>query len=335
MFEAKSAEPITKEFILSRITEEDIFLKYLNIYPDLNGRYKNPLRDDNQADCNFYRDSRGILKFKDFAYRMNLDCFNVVQLTRTNGNYGLALKQIVEDFKLETKDIDYSVVANWKEAVEKASKKLSVIQVKRKEFTKEELTWWFEQGIHKDILHLYKVGSLQLLWLNGDIIYNYSRKDPGYVYHFGSDYNYKAYFPFRIAYRFLQNISKTTLQGYEQLPKEGRFLVITKSLKDVLCLYSYDIPSIAPTSETILIDESQMAELQDRFFYIFTLFDRDRAGMQMSQIMRKKYSTIPLLFDSKGLFRKKEEPKDFTDHYKKYGTSYMNELVEEIKQQYL
>lgn len=326
MFNPQSLEPLTKEFILSRITEEDIFLKYLNIYPNLTQRFRNPLRDDAHADCVFYRDGRGVLKFKDFAYRINVDCFNVVMIV-WQVNYGHALKKIAEDFKLYEKDIDFSVVANWKEVTEKAAKKLSIIQVKRKEFTKEELEWWREQGIHKNILSLYKVSSLQLVWLNGDVIYSYSRKDPGYVYHFGSDYNYKIYYPFRQSYRFLQNISKTTLQGWEQLPEEGRFLVITKSMKDVMCLYTYNIPAVAPTSETILISEELFSKLSDRFFYIFTLFDRDKAGTHMTWLMRKKYNTIPLIFD-------KEEPKDFTDNFKKYGTSYMSELIEEIKEQY-
>lgn len=327
MFKPQSLEPITKEFILSRITEEDIFLKYLNIYPNTTQRFRNPLRQDAHADCCFYRDGRGVLKFKDFAYRHNLDCFNVVQLVHQL-NYGHALKRIVEDFKLFEKDYDFSVVANWREVTEQAAKKLSIIQVKRKEFTKEELEWWRSQGIHVDILNLYKVSSLQFVWLNGDVIYSYTKKDPGYVYHFGSDYNYKVYYPFRSSYRFLQNISKSTLQGWEQLPLEGKFLVITKSMKDVMCLHSYDIPAVAPTSETILIEESIFSKLSDRFFYVFTLFDRDKAGLHMSWLMRKTYNTIPLMFD-------KGEPKDFTDNFKQYGTSYMSELIEEIKEQYI
>lgn len=326
MFEARSTEPLTKDFILSRISEEDIFLKYLNIYPNATQRFRNPLRQDNHADCVFYRDTRGILKFKDFAYRMNLDCFNVVQIAHQL-NYGQALKKIVDDFKLYDKDIDYSVIADWQQAISEAGKKLSIIQVKRKEFTKEELEWWRTQGIYKEILNLYKVSSLQMLWLNGNVIYSYSRKDVGYVYYFG-DYNYKAYFPNRTSYRFIQNINRNTLQGYDQLPQEGKYLVITKSMKDVMCLYSYDVPAIAPTSETILIDEKQFSELSDRFFYIFTLFDRDLAGISMTNMMKKKYNTIPLVFD-------KGEPKDFSDNFKQYGTSYMSELIGEIKQQYL
>lgn len=331
MFKPQSLEPLTKEFVLSRITEEDIFLKYMNIYPTLTGRYKSPLRTDDNAGCNFYRDTRGVLKFRDPAYRINIDCFNLVSIVcKDVNNYGHVLQRIAKDFNLYSKDIDYSVVANWQEAVEQAGKKLSIIQVKRKEFTKEELQWWRKQGILKEVLSFYKVSSLQILWLNGQVIYSYSKKDPGFVYHFG-EYFYKAYFPMRTQYRFLQNIGKTTFEGYDQLPETGEYLVITNSLKCAMCISTFDIASGAGTSESILIGEELMVELQSRFTWIFTLYDRwkngkvDKAGVHMSWLMRKKYGTIPLMFE-------KNEPKDFCENYEKYGTSYMNELIEETKQ---
>lgn len=334
MFSPQSLEPLTKEFVLSRIREEDIFLKYMNIYPDLTQRYRNPLRDDGRPGCAFYRDPRGVLKFKDPAIKLNIDCFNLIQVVNPECNtFDLILKRIVKDFNLQSKDIDYSVIADWKEAIDKASKKFSLIQVKRKDFTKEELQWWQEQGIYLPTLNLYRVSSLQLLWLNGDIIYSYSRKDIGFVYHFG-EYKYKAYFPNRDMYRFLQNIGTSLLQGYDQLPEGGDYLVITKSMKDVMCLNSFDIPSIAPSSETVLVQEEQFGELENRFAKIYTLYDKDRAGLHASWEMRKMYKTIPLFFESEGIFRKTNEPKDFTDHFKKYGTSYMSDLIEETIEKY-
>lgn len=328
-------EPLNREFILSRISEEDIFLKYLNIYPNLTDWFRNPLRTDDKPDCKFYRDSRGVLKFHDFAYKLNIDCFNLVQLVEPNvNNYGQALEKIAEDFKLYEKDIDYSVVQNWQEIIKKAAKSLSSIRIKRKDFTKDELKWWAEQGIHKETLDLYKIFSLQLLWLNNSIVYTYRKQDPGFVQHF-KGYEYKAYFPFRERYRFLQNIDSRTLQGYDQLPDQGDFLIITKSNKDVMALYEFGIPAVAPLSESVLISEEIFEELSNRFFKIFTLFDRDRAGMWLSQQMRKKYNTIPLLFESETIFRDKKEPKDFTDHYKSFGLQYCLDLIQECKEIYL
>ena len=333
MFEANNKQPLTKEFVLSRVSEEDIFMKYMSIYPTLNQKYKSPLRDDNRAGCSFYRDSRGVLKFVDPAYKINIDCFNLVSLVHSEANnFNKALKRIAEDFGIYEKEIDYSIIANWKEAIEKAKDKFTLINVKRKDFTKDELKWWQEQGIYKEVLDFYKIASVQMVWLNGNLIYNYTKKDPAYVYHFG-DYNYKVYFPLRQQYRFIQNIRSNTAQGFIQLPEGGDILVITKSLKDVACLHGFGIPAIAPSSETTLMPESIMLDISNRFTYIFTLFDRDRSGLHMTWLMRKKYNTIPLLFESKNkLFRDKEEPKDFTDNLKIHGTSYMIDLIEETKQ---
>lgn len=328
-------EPLTKEFILSRITEEDIFLKYLNIYPTLEGYFINPLRQDEHPDCKFYRDPKGTLKFKDFAYKMNIDCFNLIQLVEPDvDNYGKALERIARDFRLYEKDINYEVVKNWQEIINTKNKLFSSIRVKRKDWIKSELDWFWEQGISKETLTRYKVNSLQMLWLNDQLIYQYRKSDPGYIQQFGTGYEYKAYFPLRDKYRFLQNV-RGRLQGYEQLPEFGDAVIVTQSNKAVMAISEHGIPAVAPLSESILMSEEQFEDLNNRFVKIFTLFDRDRVGMWLSQQIRKKYNTIPLLFDSKGLFRSKEEPKDWNDHHKKFGTQYMLDLVEEIKQQYL
>ena len=51
------------------------------------------------------------------------------------------------------------------------------------------------------------------------------------------------------------------LQGAHQLPAEGELLVVTKSMKDVMCLYSLGITAIAPNSENLFLTESQFEKL--------------------------------------------------------------------------
>lgn len=59
----------------------------------------------------------------------------------------------------------------------------------------------------------------------------------------------------------------------------GDFLVITKSLKDVMTLYEYKIPAIAPCSENIFITESQYDRLKTKYKHILLLYDNDSAGL--------------------------------------------------------
>lgn len=49
------------------------------------------------------------------------------------------------------------------------------------------------------------------------------------------------------------------------LPESGDILIITKALKDVMVLYEYGIPAIAPCSENLFITEAQYNHLKERF----------------------------------------------------------------------
>lgn len=55
------------------------------------------------------------------------------------------------------------------------------------------------------------------------------------------------------------------------MPKTSEYLVITKSLKDVACLYSMNVPAIAPMSETCFLTDSQYGKLVKRFKKIILL----------------------------------------------------------------
>ena len=334
----KQREDLTREFILSKISEEDIFHKYMGVYPNTTDYFTNPFRQDTFPDCKFYVDHRGTLKFNDFAYKWNVDCFNVVERLY-NCNYGEALHIIAKDFDIYNDDIDFKPI-QIHEVFHKETQSIGrEIGVQRKDFTKWDMDFWTSQGWTKESLSFFKVGSLLRAWIDKKQIYTYNKKDPGFEFYFGMSKHflplYKLYFPLRDRYRFLQNTGNI-LQGYEQLPEGGDYLLITKSYKDVGALWGFDIPSVAPMSETTIMSPEQFEDLNNRFFNIYTLFDRDRAGMIASQIYRKTYGTTPLLFESTNrLFRTQGEPKDFTDNYSTYGLNYMVDFVNEVKEQLL
>lgn len=77
------------------------------------------------------------------------------------------------------------------------------------------------------------------------------------------------------------------------MPKEGgEFLVITKSLKDVMCLYSCGITAIAPISENCFLNESQYERLRKKFKKIIIFFDNDLAGISNMNKFRKEFPDI-------------------------------------------
>lgn len=324
---------IDRDYILSRISEEDIFHKYLGVYPNTEEYFTNPLRGDTNADCKFYRDNtaRRALKFKDFAWGVNWDCFNVVQYVENDvNNFYDALRKVANDFNLLGEEINYDVVASLQEKI-KLVKKDTAIRIKRREWYGYDLKWWGENCTDdKRALDFFNVSPVDNAWSGDREIYTYNPKDPCYVYWFGN-YDYKLYFPYRKEGRFLNN-KTNLLQGYNQLPESGDNLIITKSYKDVICMRTFSIYGVAPMSESILITDEQFEDLNNRFFNIYSLMDRDRAGMRMAQMLKKRYNITPLLFPSDNvLFRSKDEPKDFTDTRKEYGLQYLLELIDEVK----
>lgn len=323
---------VDRDYVLNRITEEDIFRKYLGLNPNFEDYFINPLRSDDHADCKFYRDSAGRLKFKDFAWGVNWDCFNVVQyVCKDVNNFYDALRKVVADFNLGG-DVNYDIVEGFEEKVS-LSKRNTQLRPKRRQWYDTDLKWWAEHCTgDKRFLDFFNVAPVDILWCGDDIIYRYSKNDPCYVFWFDNE-DYKFYFPYRKNGRFMNN-KTNLLQGWHQLPQTADTLVITKSYKDVIAMRTFGIYAVAPMSESILITEEQFEELNNRFFNIYSLMDRDKAGMRMAQILRKKYDIQPLLFPTDGnLYRLKEEPKDFCDNLfaTGYGTPYLLELIEEVK----
>ena len=134
-------------------------------------------------------------------------------------------------------------------------------------------------------------------------------------------YAYKVYDRFKI-YRPLAskytkwrtNLTNRHVQGLAELPKEGgNLLIITKSLKDVMCLYEMGFYAISPSSETTFIPEDMLQSLRRKWKHIVILFDRDRTGMFKAREYSKRYKFDALFVN------KRFNAKDISDAVK-YNT---------------
>jgi hypothetical protein len=307
---------VTKELILSRFSEEQIMEYYLKV-PIKHGLFRSPLRRDKQPTCSFYRNSSGYLIFKDFATGQHLNVFGVVEAL-FSCNYYEALKIIANDFGLIK---DNSITRNPgkinENPIKIEDKEMSKIQVEIQDFTDLELKWWKKYGITLDILKKFDVYSCKHVFLNDQLFAKSQQHCPIYGY-YGKKYQglelWRIYFPKRTSFRFITNWSTKKIQGYDQLPKKGKLLVITKAMKDVMCLYSMGITAIAPNSETQFISDTVLKDLEERFENIIVLFDNDYTGITfMSKLKRLHpeliYTWIPRSYGSK----------DISDYYKDHG----------------
>ena len=307
---------ITKELILSRFSEEQLMEYYLHI-PVKKGLFRSPLRRDKQPTCSFYRNKSGTLIFKDFATGQHLNIFDVVQ-SIFRCDYFESLRIIANDFGIVRDNTLHKNPGKINlNPIKIKDKEISKIQIEVQEFTDSELKWWGKYGISKDILKRFDVYSCKHVFLNDQLFAESQQHCPIFGY-YGKKYQglelWRCYFPKRTSFRFITNWPSKKIQGYDQLPKKGKLLVITKSMKDSMCFYSCGITACAPNSENLFIPDKVLEDLKNRFENIVVLYDNDRPGLYNMAKIRKEHPELTYVF-----IPKRYGSKDISDFYKDHG----------------
>lgn len=321
------SKALTKELILSKVSEEEIFARYG--VPVESGMFRSYIRPDRRSTCMFYR-RRGVGKLilRDYAGHFWGDCFDLV-MKQERVNFGGALSKVASDFRLTDEVVLDSRVPAPSIYIPPAD--FCDIRVKRREWNSRDQAYWGRWHFKQETLDLFHIAPLERVWINDEQIYAY--RTPGreaYGYYFGQ-YDYKIYFPWRDSGRFRHNNS-WLLQGYLQLPASGEFVVITKSLKDVAKMYEFGVPAVAPMSESTLPSLAHMEELAERFGRIIVFYDNDWPGRRQMVKIRQKYGQ-QFLLDFVCL--PQGYPKDFTDYYEQRGEKSTLSLIEHVKTELL
>ena len=117
---------------------------------------------------------------------------------------------------------------------------------------------------------------------------------------------FKIYRPLASKYtKWRTNLTNRHVQGLAELPQGGGgVLIITKSLKDVMCLSEMGFNAIAAASETTFIPEDILDNLKQKWLKIYILYDRDITGMKMARKYSKKYGIDAIFVNKK--FRAKD-----------------------------
>ncbi len=309
---------LKKEEIFKRITEEQIFEKYLQLPVDEGETYHNPLRADIKAGCRYYRAKNGRIYFKDFSKGHHWDCFNVVQYIY-NCTFIEACRIVVRDFRLN----NTPALQEW--SPQEVIKRRMRIQISVRSWETYDIDYWSKYSITLEDLSNFSVFPCKAFWIN-DEYYRCKTKDPCYAYYFGNDL-FKLYFPFREENRFFQNIhlEDNLLQGYNQLTRNTDVLVITKSLKDVICYRKLGIESVAPISETQIISQQHYDEFSNIYTYCCTNGDNDYRGrLFMLDHLRNynlPYYVFPLTWG-----------KDLSDNIKLFGFDKVKEIITNLRE---
>lgn len=327
---------LTKQYILERVTQEEIFIAYSKVTLDEihdcitnNSLIKSPLRTDNVPTFGFHY-TGNILRGRDFAGYFWGDCFDCVAYnlkidSKDSKSFNIILENIAKSFGLHKyKKSDRKIIVNNINIIQKVKPQ---IDYELRYWTRQDAEFWKYQT-RKD-LESDGIFPVLRIYINNTISYVYQDNDPCYVYLLGKGKK-KFYFPNRKNFKFLGD---AIFQGIHNF-RPSKYGIITKSYKDVRYLRlfrdKYDLDAIAPASENILMNPSQYIYLRNQFEYLFMLFDYDNTGIHSAWKHRERYGIEPIFLRDKiwnrGLGYK--GCKDFYDVCIKLGLEKAEELIE-------
>lgn len=326
---------ITKEEILSKISEIDIIEFYLNIKLKYNTCIKSPFRESNSENFSFKIYPDYSVLAKDWVSGVNYDCFNIVQKLY-NCNFTESLRIIASDFNIKY-DNNYNkseksiFVNNTKDELNTKfliDKQKTIITIQNQAFTISDISYWEQYSISLSTLVKFDVFSCKYVWLNGNLIKSYSNNNPTYAYRFTKykQFSYKIYSPMNNnkKYKWLFNGTKEDIEGFDQLPLFGELLIITKSLKDVMVLHELGFYSISLQGEGNKLENDVYENISKRFSKIIVLYDNDSAGINGSNLLSKKYELQQIFIP------KESDCKDISDYMLLFGKEKSKELISNL-----
>lgn len=293
---------ITLEWILSKVTEYEIYSHYLGQFK-VGAIYNSPFRKDKNPSFGvYYSKKANRLLFKDHGTGECGGIIKFVSLITGITDYNSILENIVEHLHI-TKDTKLDSTKEYKPTGE------TVIGIVRQPWTFADMGYWSMFHIGQKTLEKFNVNSIKYYLCNGIVKGIYKDTNPMYAYKVNN--NFKIYRPLGDKYtKWRNNLTQDDIQGYQQLPKKGDILIITKSLKDVMCLYEMGIPAISPSSESTWIPDATLEALKKRFKRILVCFDRDASGCKNSIKIWNKYHIKPFFIN------KRFKAKDISDAIK-------------------
>ena len=262
---------LTKDSILSKVSQINIFSAYTGIEPEIiqhcidTGEFIcSPFREDRHPSFGFRYDNRNKLKGRDFAGYWWGDCIDAAatvlseivhrQVDVSNKeHFQFVLKHIAYTFSdiIYGKEKDPLVKDVIIEGINSVRNKKQLIELVTRPWNASDSLYWGNIGVNLNFLNTRFVYAVDQFYINRSsnpnpkYYYDKTPHDPCYAYVLGQDkrgiVNIKLYFPKRDKkneVKFITNCN--VLEGILHLERDKYdAIIITKSSKDRLSLESY------------------------------------------------------------------------------------------------
>jgi hypothetical protein len=269
-----SSDRLHQSVILSKITEYDIFVYYCPSFKEIGKKFLSDLRNDKSPTVAIVLYS-GRLIYKDFGESDHVfNCFDYIKY-KYNCSFIDVLRIIDCDFNLklspniEGKKFTMGAMG-YNNVTPDLVKPAVIISKKRRHWNSDDVKFWKKYLVSKKTLSMFAVEPISHFWVNAA---RFTCNSISYAFKFKN--RYKIYSPYETSTKWLSNTTKADIQGFDQLPESGNRLIITSSLKDVMCLHAAGYNAIAMQSEMQMPTEKLISELKERFTTIEILYDND------------------------------------------------------------
>ena len=284
---------ISKESILSLVTQEEIFELVFKFKPVEFEYVTSPLRNDDVPGCWFSLHDNGTLYFVDFGNsRTHSDCFNIVQDYFKFPNFYITLEYIFNSLIRGKKELKPIVIKD--EKVKKDPKKKVKLLIEARPFDSRDAQFWSPYGISKKNLIEDKVFPISRLFALNTKTGSHAIecRDIAYSYTDFADSRKKIYFPYREGKnRFITNCNREDVGGINSLSAYDKTLIITKGYKDYRVLKNYGKNVVWFQNEGMIPQETiinKLVKLND----IIVWFDNDHAGIQASEKVKQYINSL-------------------------------------------
>lgn len=305
MYSTKTAITMSLRDLLDKVDDYTIYSYYLG--PFKPGKLMNsPLRsDDKMPSFAIFPTKDGALLFKDHGTGVAGNALKFLKLYKgiqTREELEKELLRIVRRFNPTS-----SVATVTRSYTPHEDTDIGIV---RQPFTEVDKRYWKQFHISIDTLKRFNVFSIKYFLCNRVVRGTYKETSPMYAYKVYD--KFKIYRPLASKYtKWRTNLTNRHVQGLAELPYEGgNLLVITKSLKDVMCLYEMGISAIAASSETTFIPDDILRSLRRKWKRVVILYDRDATGMMKARDYSKQYKLDTIFV------HKKFKSKDISDAVK-------------------
>jgi hypothetical protein len=289
----KSKKPLSDR-LFQEITDYEIYCELAGTDIEIGVPISSPLRDDD-GDPSFsifipteYTDVRPEeIWWRDFA-RGAGDVFKFVKLF-ADFHYNIELENRYQVIKFLDQELELGIFEGNKRERERkiidyeAAKERKEILFQSRDYTRRDLYWWACLAVDKDLLEEHDVRSVKYL-LRDDYSIRKSFRAFDLAYAIVVYDKVKLYRPESLTAKFRNTCPKDYLMGKEQC-KGLKHLIITKSMKDILCFKSLmHVDAISPQGEGNNFSLDFIKWAKDVYGdEIYVVMDYDNAGIEAAE----------------------------------------------------